>query len=377
MKKLIFALLLTGLVVPVSAAAAGAKSAAKLKSEPAAQGEQVLLRETASVNSRLVRLGDIFAGVGDKADITVAYAPEPGKRAIFDSRWLYRAARAYGLNWRPLSLQDQVVVERESLAVNREEIEDRIRVALIDRGADTDIQVELSNRMMQIYVPGDATATINVEDVNDLVESVVAGKDAGQAVFDLPIYNSPLPYPNLLNLVESQAFAPFRRIGQRLLHGGKLNKGQVQAWALNRYCYQSGVPRKDAALMSRVHDRELRREWVHRILDHDGASAEEGGIERWLVLTDALVTQALRREKTAKREAKAREQKEVTTMFGRRRPLPDIDSTNAMQRIAAELPPQGVKRLNISAKNRAYPRQLCRGRDRAGLGGESAHSDFR
>jgi pyrroloquinoline-quinone synthase len=74
----------------------------------------------------------------------------------------------------------------------------------------------------------------------------------------------------------------------RLLHGGKLNRGQVQAWALNRYCYQAGVPRKDAALMSRVNDRELRREWVHRILDHDGASGEEGGIERWLVLTDAL-----------------------------------------------------------------------------------------
>src|SRR5205085_2300039 len=74
----------------------------------------------------------------------------------------------------------------------------------------------------------------------------------------------------------------------RLLHGGKLDKGQVQAWALNRYCYQSGVPRKDAALMSRVHDRELRREWIHRMLDHDGTGGEEGGIERWLVLTDAL-----------------------------------------------------------------------------------------
>jgi len=73
-----------------------------------------------------------------------------------------------------------------------------------------------------------------------------------------------------------------------LLHGGKLDKGQVQAWALNRYCYQSGVPRKDAALMSRVHDRELRREWVHRILDHDGEAGEEGGIERWLVLTESL-----------------------------------------------------------------------------------------
>src|SRR5437870_13539210 len=74
----------------------------------------------------------------------------------------------------------------------------------------------------------------------------------------------------------------------RLLHGGKLDKGQVQAWALNRFCYQSAVPRKDAALMSRVHDRDLRREWVHRLLDHDGSGGEEGGIERWLILTDAL-----------------------------------------------------------------------------------------
>lgn len=74
-----------------------------------------------------------------------------------------------------------------------------------------------------------------------------------------------------------------------LLHGGKLNKGQVQAWALNRYCYQAAVPRKDAALVSRVHDRELRREWLRRIHDHDGLPPEEpGGIERWLVLTDGL-----------------------------------------------------------------------------------------
>jgi pyrroloquinoline-quinone synthase len=74
----------------------------------------------------------------------------------------------------------------------------------------------------------------------------------------------------------------------KLLHGGKLNKGQVQAWALNRYCYQAAVPRKDAALMSRAHDRELRREWIHRIHDHDGRGSEPGGIERWLVLTDGL-----------------------------------------------------------------------------------------
>jgi coenzyme PQQ biosynthesis protein C len=74
----------------------------------------------------------------------------------------------------------------------------------------------------------------------------------------------------------------------KLLHGGKLNKGQVQAWALNRYCYQDAVPRKDAAFISRVHDRDLRRAWIHRIHDHDGLGEEVGGIERWLILTDGL-----------------------------------------------------------------------------------------
>jgi pyrroloquinoline-quinone synthase len=73
-----------------------------------------------------------------------------------------------------------------------------------------------------------------------------------------------------------------------LLHGGCLNKGQVQAWALNRYCYQAAIPRKDAALMSRLDNREERRVWIGRILDHDGVGDDAGGIERWLVLTDGL-----------------------------------------------------------------------------------------
>ncbi len=46
----------------------------------------------------------------------------------------------------------------------------------------------------------------------------VAGQDAGREVFKLPIYASPLPFPNLFNLVESRSFAPFRRFGQRFLY---------------------------------------------------------------------------------------------------------------------------------------------------------------
>ena len=74
----------------------------------------------------------------------------------------------------------------------------------------------------------------------------------------------------------------------RLLHGGKLNKGQVQAWALNRYFYQSTIPLKDAMVISRFRDRATRVEWRHRIEDHDGDIGSEGGIERWLKLTEGL-----------------------------------------------------------------------------------------
>ena len=73
-----------------------------------------------------------------------------------------------------------------------------------------------------------------------------------------------------------------------LLHGGEATKGQVQAWVLNRYCYQSAIPRKDAALISKMMDSDLRREWRHRIEDHDGRKPGDGGIERWLILAEGV-----------------------------------------------------------------------------------------
>lgn len=74
----------------------------------------------------------------------------------------------------------------------------------------------------------------------------------------------------------------------RLLHEGKLNQGQVQAWVLNRFYYQRSIPLKDAALMSRAEDPAFRREWINRIVDHDGTEAGNGGIDRWLMLAEGV-----------------------------------------------------------------------------------------
>jgi coenzyme PQQ biosynthesis protein C len=74
----------------------------------------------------------------------------------------------------------------------------------------------------------------------------------------------------------------------KLLHNGELTFGQVQAWALNRYYYQAMIPVKDSAILARMEEPELRRVWRQRIVDHDGDHEGEGGIARWLVLTDSL-----------------------------------------------------------------------------------------
>ena len=74
----------------------------------------------------------------------------------------------------------------------------------------------------------------------------------------------------------------------RAMRDGELTKTQVQAWALNRYYYQAMIPIKDATILAKIPDPEDRRQWRKRIEDHDGLREGDGGIERWLKLTDSL-----------------------------------------------------------------------------------------
>ena len=72
-----------------------------------------------------------------------------------------------------------------------------------------------------------------------------------------------------------------------LMHEGKLTRAQLQAWALNRYYYQSQIPVKDALILARSDDPAFRRAGRKRILDHDGVDGQPGGIEKWIRLAEA------------------------------------------------------------------------------------------
>ena len=73
-----------------------------------------------------------------------------------------------------------------------------------------------------------------------------------------------------------------------LMNSGKLDKPAIQGWVANRFYYQVAIPVKDAAIMSNCWDRDVRRHWIQRIIDHDGTQGDEGGIEAWLQLGEAV-----------------------------------------------------------------------------------------
>ena len=72
------------------------------------------------------------------------------------------------------------------------------------------------------------------------------------------------------------------------MNSGKLDKQPIQGWVANRFYYQVSIPVKDAAILANCPDRDVRRQWVQRIIDHDGTTGEEGGIEAWLQLGEAV-----------------------------------------------------------------------------------------
>lgn len=74
----------------------------------------------------------------------------------------------------------------------------------------------------------------------------------------------------------------------RMLNEGRASVEQIRGWVANRFYYQACIPIKDAAILANCPDRAVRRQWVERILNHDGFGNDPGGIESWLRLAEAV-----------------------------------------------------------------------------------------
>jgi flagella basal body P-ring formation protein FlgA len=124
-----------------------------------------MLRPNIMVDGDVVKLGDVFDNVGDKADVAIARAPAPGRRATLDADWLQRMANIHGVDWRPQNVFEQAVVERSGVSITHDQIEAELLTALAGQGITEDAQIELANRAVQIIVPVGVSLKIGVRDL--------------------------------------------------------------------------------------------------------------------------------------------------------------------------------------------------------------------
>ena len=129
------------------------------------QANAVSLRTSIIVEGKYLTLGDLFGISGEQATTPIAHAPKPGQKSTFNANWLYRVARTHKVNWRPISLNTHVVVERSSQVIYRDEVEDALIASLREQDVNGDIELTINGGSRKFHVASDQPATIGVENM--------------------------------------------------------------------------------------------------------------------------------------------------------------------------------------------------------------------
>ncbi len=122
-----------------------------------------------------------------------------------------------------------------------------------------------------------------------------------------------------------------------MLNSGKASREQIRGWVANRYYYQVNIPLKDAAILANCEERAVRRNWVQRILDHDGSGADAGGIESWLRLAEAVGLERARVESFSLLLPGVRFAVDAYVNFARRAPWPEGVCASLTELFAPEI----------------------------------------
>jgi len=122
-----------------------------------------------------------------------------------------------------------------------------------------------------------------------------------------------------------------------MLNSGRASREQIRGWVANRYYYQVNIPIKDAAILANCEERAVRRNWVQRILDHDGYGEDPGGIESWLRLAAAVGLERAEVESLARVLPGVRFAVDAYVNFARRAPWPEGVCASLTELFAPEI----------------------------------------
>ena len=122
-----------------------------------------------------------------------------------------------------------------------------------------------------------------------------------------------------------------------MLNSGRAAPEQIRGWVANRFYYQISIPIKDAAILANCDDRAVRRNWVQRILDHDGYGDDPGGIESWLRLAEAAGLERTKVESLSEVLPGVRFAVDAYVNFARRAPWPEAVCSSLTELFAPEI----------------------------------------
>jgi pyrroloquinoline-quinone synthase len=122
-----------------------------------------------------------------------------------------------------------------------------------------------------------------------------------------------------------------------MLNTGKASPEQIRGWVANRFYYQINIPLKDAAILANCDERAVRRNWVQRILDHDGHGDDPGGIESWLRLAEAVGLERSGVESLSDLLPGVRFAVDAYVNFARRAPWPEAVCASLTELFAPEI----------------------------------------
>ena len=122
-----------------------------------------------------------------------------------------------------------------------------------------------------------------------------------------------------------------------MLNTGRADREQIRGWVANRFYYQINIPIKDAAILANCTDRDVRRNWVQRILDHDGYGEDPGGIESWLRLAEAVWLAREEVESLSEVVPGVRFAVDAYVNFARQRPWPESVCASLTELFAPEI----------------------------------------
>ena len=210
-------------------------AAAALAADGAASAEiaqPVDLNTDIVVEGDTVTLGHLFSGVGSKASTPIARAPEPGKQVRLPADWLARVARAYAIDWKPMSRMQEASLRRASQRIGGRQIAEAIRARIVARGVDGEVSVQLDSQAAGFDLP---VTVANAVEVAALRYDAETGRFTANVM--APSADRPIASATISGRVAKMVEVPVltRRlsrgdlVGERDIGWTKVERGQLSA----------------------------------------------------------------------------------------------------------------------------------------------------